>query len=57
MADGVWKGVYPKVFGRSRQFFYPTTPSMRKVDDGGKTGKKQAKIMLLLVATNAVASQ
>ena len=38
MANGVWKGVYPKVFGRSKQlslnnFFDPSTPSMRK-DDG-----------------------
>ena len=35
MADGVWKGVYPKVFGHSKQlslnkFFDPSTPSMRK---------------------------
>ena len=39
MADGVWKGVYLQVFGRSRQlslnkFFDPSTLSMRKVDDG-----------------------
>ena len=51
MADGVWKGVYPKVFKRSKQlslnkFFDPSTPSMRKGRDGGenggkKTGKKE----------------
>ena len=48
MVDGVWKGVYPKVFGHSKQlslnkFFDPSTPSMRKGRDGGKrekTGKK-----------------
>ena len=39
MVDGVWKGVYPYVFGHSKQlslnkFFDPSTPSMRKVDDG-----------------------
>ena len=39
MADGVWKVVYPQVFGRSRQlslnkFFDPSTPSMRKGRDG-----------------------
>ena len=41
MADGVWKGVYPKVFGHSKQlslnkFFDPSTPSMRKGRDGGE---------------------
>ena len=41
MADGVWKGVYPLVFGRSKQlslnkFFDPSTPSMRKGCDGGE---------------------
>merc|ERR1711954_186458 len=44
MADGVWKGVYPWVLGRSRQlslnkFFDPSTPSMRKVDDGEEKQK------------------
>ena len=39
MADGVWKVVYPKIFGRSRQhllnkFFDLSTPSMRKGCDG-----------------------
>ena len=39
MADGVWKGVKPKVIGRSDQllqnkFFDPSTPSMRKGRDG-----------------------
>ena len=33
MAEGVWKGVYPQVFGRSKQlsqnkFFDPSTPSL-----------------------------
>ena len=44
MADGVWTGVYPYVFGRSKQlslnmFFDPRTSSMRKVDDGKKKRK------------------
>ena len=48
MADGVWKGVYPYIFGHSKQlsqnkFFDPSTPSMRKGRDGGKTGKKGGK--------------
>ena len=46
MADGVWKGVYPQVLGRSRQlslnkFFDPSTPSMRKVDDGEEKKEKK----------------
>ena len=41
MANGVSKGVYPYVFGRSHQlslnkFFDPSTPSMRKGCDGEK---------------------
>ena len=41
MADGVWKDVYPLVFGRSKQLsqnmlFDPSAPSMRK----GRGGKK-----------------
>ena len=60
MADGVWKGVYPSVLGRSRQlslnkFFDPSTPSMRKVDDGEE--KKEKKIMTFIVATNVIASR
>merc|ERR1712117_809713 len=48
MADGVWKGVYPYVLGRSRQlslnkFFDPSTPSMRKVDDGEEKKEKEKK--------------
>ena len=44
MAEGVWKGVYPQVFGRSKQlslnkFFDPSTPSMRKGRDGEKKTK------------------
>ena len=69
MADGVWKGIYPKVFGRSKQlllnkFFDPSTPSMRKVDDGEKKKekkkkkkKKKEKIMTFIVATNVIASR
>ena len=45
MADGVWKGVYPKFFGHSNQlllnkFFDPSTPSMRKGRDGGEKNRK-----------------
>ena len=59
MADGVWKGVYPYVLGRSRQlslnkFFDTSTPSMRKIDNGKKEKKKK---MSFLVATNIVASR
>ena len=48
MADGVWKGVYPKVFGHSKQLslnksFDPSTPSMRKGRDGENRGKKEEK--------------
>ena len=44
MADGVWKGVYPQVFGRSKQlslnkFFDLSTPFMRKGRDGEKMEK------------------
>ena len=46
MADGVLKGVCPYVFERSSQvslnkFFDPSTPSMRKVEDG--EGKKRGE--------------
>ena len=59
MADGVWKCVYPLVFGHSRQlsqnkFFDSSTPSMRKGDDGEK---KKKKIKTFLMATNVVASR
>ena len=41
MANGVWKGVYPWVFGHSKQlsqnkFFDPSTPSVRKGHNGEK---------------------
>ena len=41
MAEGVWKGVYPKVFGRSKQLllyksFDLSTPSMTKGRNGGE---------------------
>ena len=56
MADGVWKGVYPEIFGRFKQlsqnkFFDLSTPSMRKGRDGGE--KKGGGIMKI-VATNIV---
>ena len=59
MADRVWKCAYPKFFGRSDQlslnnFFDPSTPSMRKVNDEEK--KKEEEKMLFIVATNVVAS-
>ena len=69
MADGVWKGVYPKFFGHSKQlsqnkFFDPRTPSMRNVDDGEEKKekkkekkRKRKKIMTFIVATNVVASR
>ena len=46
MNDGDWIGVYSLGFGRSHQlslnnFFDPSTPSLRKVDDGGKNKKKK----------------
>ena len=61
MADGVWKGVYPSFFGHSKQlslnkFFDPSTPSMRKVDNGEEKRKKK-KIMTFIVATNVIASR
>ena len=41
MADGVWKEVYPLIFGCSRQLvFDPSTPSMRKGRDGGEKQEK-----------------
>ena len=48
MADGVQKGVYLQVFGRSRKLslnnlFDPSTPSMRKVDNGEKKEKEKEK--------------
>ena len=52
MADGVWKGIYPQVFGCSKQlllnkFIDPSTPSMRKGRDRGEKnggmGKKEEK--------------
>ena len=51
MADGV--------FGRSKQlllnkFFDPSTPSMSKGRDGGKTGGKKEKRQMKIVATTSL---
>ena len=59
MAEGVWKGVYPKVFGRSKQlllnkFFDPSTPSMRKGRDGEKNGGKKRERRMKIVATTSL---
>ena len=48
IADGVRKGVQPQVFGHLRQllkyrFLDPSTPSMRKVEDGGNGGNWNIK--------------
>ena len=56
MADGVWKGVYPRMFGHSKQFslnkfFDPSTPSMRKGRDGGEMGKKGKRLMIIVATT------
>ena len=45
MAEGVWKGVYPEVFGHSKQlslnkFCDPSTPSMSKGRDREKKIEK-----------------
>ena len=45
MDNSVFTGCYPSVFGCSRQllpvkFCVPCTPFMRKVNNGGETGKK-----------------
>ena len=63
MADGVWKGVQPKVIGHFKQlslnkFFDTSTPSMRKGRDGEKMkNEMKKKIKTFLVATNVVASR
>ena len=58
MAEGVWKGVYPWVFGRSRQLllnkFFDLSPPFMKKEKGEKWG--EGKIMTFIVATNVVAS-
>ena len=46
MADGVWKGVNPEIFGRSKQlllnkFYDPSTPSIRWVIILGFVGDHQ----------------
>ena len=48
MAEGVWKGVHPKVIGRSEQLLLnkisnQNIPSMRNVDAGEKKEKKREK--------------
>ena len=68
MADGVWKGVQSQVIGPSDQlflneFFDPSTPSMRKVDNGEKKKKQagaelgQAQIKLGLGFTSTFVAQ
>ena len=62
MADGVWKGVCPYVFGHSKQlllnnFFDLSTPSIRKgceggEKDGGKTGGKKKRLMIIVATTS-----
>ena len=63
VADGVWKGVYPWVFGHSKKlsqnkFFDPSTPSMRKGRDGGekngegKTRKNKKRLMITVATTS-----
>ena len=57
MAEGVWKGVYPQVFGYSKQlslnkFFDPSIPSMRKGRDGEK--KKGGGKWMKIVATTSL---
>ena len=46
MADGVWKGVQTQVIGHFEplslnKFFDPSTPSMRKIDDGEKEKERK----------------
>ena len=46
MADGAWKYVKPYVIDPSDQlllnkFFDPSTPSMRKIDDGEERKRKK----------------
>ena len=61
MADGVWKGVYPYGFGRSKQlslnkFFDPSSPSMRKgCDGGGERGEKRYGIVYIMIYVNCSA--
>ena len=62
MATGVRKGVYSEVFRHFCQlslnkYFDPSTPSMRKVNNGEKKGGGEKKIMAFKVAINVVASQ
>ena len=57
MAEEVWKGVYPQVFGRSKQlslnkFFDPSTPSMRKGCNGEKNRKKRKRLMIIVATTS-----
>ena len=54
MADRVWKGVYPQVFGHYKQlllnkFFDPSTPPMRKVDNGEKKKENNDVYTLMLL--------
>ena len=60
MADGVWKGIYPQLFGRSEQlllnkFFDPSTPFMRKGRNGekeyGKNGMENDNVKTVVFVT------
>ena len=58
MTDGVWKGVYPYVFGRAKQllkdkFFDPSTPSLRKgkAEKTENTENREKKRLMRIVAT------
>ena len=59
MANGDWNRCTPRFFGRSRQlslhkFYDPSTPSLRKVDDGGKKWGGGIIVMSFIVATTHI---
>ena len=60
MADGVWKAVYPKILGHSRQLLLdkildPSTPTVRKVHNGEGKKVKEKKKNTSLAAQGALA--
>ena len=64
MADGVWKGVNPQVFGHSRQlspnkFLIRAILQLEDFTTQEKNEKKggRKKLKMFLVATNVIASQ